>query len=1147
MKPQSRPPLERRLFNILIVTGIYLAAAMLTWLVFPGDTLLPRIWPSTGIAFAALIRIGTSMWPGIALGELLASLIILTQKGLSFPTNLYAAAMLSTVSTLGALGSTYLTQRTTDAEKTFARTNTVLRFITTAALLTTMLTATLGTTGTCALGLAPWTSFGTLWLTWWFNTMVGLLIGGPFWVVWSRKRTAPLNRKETLKGILIFTILSLVLAFTYTKSESVGIHSAHHFEYLIIPIIVWATFRYEQEGATLAATITAIIATRPTSQGYGPFAMAGNENSALILLQFYLAVLAVTALLLAAILTERREAEEKANKLARFPSENPNPVLRISRENDILYANEAAKTLAAACEEEEKFSETLITTALETLNMGTSKTIEIVCKSRTYALTFAPIAASGYANIYGLDITGRKQAEADLRLNQFAMDQAPESIFMIRPDATIAYANNATCQILGYPRETLLHMTVHDVDPDFPQEAWGAHWEALKQKGTLTFESRHRAQDGREFPVEITANYLEFEDHSYNWAFARDITHRKEAQEALQQSEALFKLLIESLPQNIYSKDLDGHFIFANQNYCKLQGKPLEEIVGKTDFDLHPPELAQKYLEDDRRVIRTGKAFEIIEEHQPLGEKKFYVNVIKAPIYNIGGKITGTLGIFWDITERRRTEQAMEHLLAQVQEQAQRVQQIIDTVPEGVLLLNPKRQIILANPIAERDLRILAGIRIGERLTQLGNQPLVKLLTSPPKGLWHEIKASKRFFEVIARPIETGPTTGGWVIIIRDITREREITEQVRQQERLAAVGQLAAGIAHDFNNIMAVITLYAQMLSQLPDFSPKTYDRLDIIHRQAQQATKLIQQILDFSRRSVLERHPIDLRPFLKETVKLLTRTLPENINVALACGTDEYTIDADPTRIQQMLMNLAVNARDAMPDGGRFKITMDRLPDSVRINISDNGSGIPEEALPHIFEPFFTTKEPGQGTGLGLAQVYGIVKQHQGDIKVKSKLGHGTTFTIHLPALSCPAEAVLENDTPLTKGHGETILVVEDNIATRNALTDSLEMLGYQVLTAANGQEALVTIAEHGTIDKKADGIALVLSDVVMPDMGGIALLHALQQQNLAIKVLLLTGHPLKQELENLKKEGLAGWLSKPPDLGVLAEAIASALHPQ
>ena len=352
----------------------------------------------------------------------------------------------------------------------------------------------------------------------------------------------------------------------------------------------------------------------------------------------------------------------------------------------------------------------------------------------------------------------------------------------------------------------------------------------------------------------------------------------------------------------------------------------------------------------------------------------------------------------------------------------------------------------------------------------------------------------------------------------------------------------------------MAVIILYTQMSLNTPGLPAKISQHLETISGQAYRATDLVQQILDFSRRAVLERCPMDLTPFLKETVKLLERTVPENIKIDFTYGADEYTVHADPTRLQQALMNLAVNARDAMPEGGELRIELARiqiknrkespLPEMeagewVRMRVTDTGDGIPPEVLPHIFEPFFTTKEVDQGTGLGLAQVYGIVKQHEGHVDVSTEVGAGTTFTLYLPALlSSLPEAPAQATETLVQGQGETVLVVEDNAALRQALAATLEALNYLVLEAADGREAL------GILGQRAGEVSLVLSDLVMPEMGGQALFHAMQQRGLNLPVVMLSGHPLESELKALQAQGLAGWLLKPPDLDQLAQLLAQAL---
>ncbi|HNT77983.1 MAG TPA: ATP-binding protein, partial [Anaerolineae bacterium] len=518
--------------------------------------------------------------------------------------------------------------------------------------------------------------------------------------------------------------------------------------------------------------------------------------------------------------------------------------------------------------------------------------------------------------------------------------------------------------------------------------------------------------------------------------------------------------------------------------------------------------------------------------------------------------------------QRRQAEAERERLLAELREQAQRVQQIIDTVPEGVLLLNARGHVVQANPVARNDLARLTEEPSGMPITHLGDWPLAALLAPPAtRGLWHEVQAEDHIYEIIARPVTPGAAAGDWVMVLNDVTRQREITRSIQRQERLAVVGQLAAGIAHDFNNILAVVTLYAQMLSRAVNLSPRERERATIIYQQSQHAAKLIQQILDFSRKSILERQALDLVPLFKEQIKLFHRTLPENIKITFAAEADSCVVYADPTRMQQMLMNLVVNARDAMPEGGELHVslTKEALPPTLRfapppeaesdapplrqewvcIRVKDTGVGIRPEVLPHIYEPFFTTKAPGSGSGLGLAQVQGIVSAHDGVIDVQTAAGEGSTFTICLPAMTparslAPAEELPDSSLPL--GHHELILVVEDNLPAQQALIESLELLQYRVLAAGNGREALTLLAQH------VQTVNLIMSDMVMPEMGGRLLLQTLQARGIHIPVILLTGHPLTQELEDLRASGpdalVVEWLLKPYSLEQLALTVAEVL---
>ncbi|MHB1319902.1 MAG: GAF domain-containing protein, partial [Anaerolineae bacterium] len=363
----------------------------------------------------------------------------------------------------------------------------------------------------------------------------------------------------------------------------------------------------------------------------------------------------------------------------------------------------------------------------------------------------------------------------------------------------------------------------------------------------------------------------------------------------------------------------------------------------------------------------------------PLRVNDQVIGVLSAQSYRAAAYTSHDLVLLETLANHLAAALLNIRLLRQTREQVQRVQAILDSVPEGVLLLDAEGHVLLANPVAAKQLDTVAVVDRDATLAALGGRPLAELLTSPPEGLWHEIRIDERTFEVTPRPVSQGPEPESYVLVMTDVTHARQVRTELERQERLAAVGQLAAGIAHDFNNILAVIVLYAQMGLRdraLPD-QFRTY--IQTISEQAHHAASLVQQILDFGRRAMLDPQLIDLVAFVRAQAALLARTLPESIRIETAFGADEITISADTTRFQQMITNLAVNARDAMPDGGvlhigatpvRFEGHRSPLPEMapgtwVRLTVSDTGTGMTPDVRAHVFEPFFTTKDPGKGTG--------------------------------------------------------------------------------------------------------------------------------------------------------------------------------------
>ncbi|MCA9922089.1 MAG: response regulator [Anaerolineales bacterium] len=519
------------------------------------------------------------------------------------------------------------------------------------------------------------------------------------------------------------------------------------------------------------------------------------------------------------------------------------------------------------------------------------------------------------------------------------------------------------------------------------------------------------------------------------------------------------------------------------------------------------------------------------------------------------------------VVQRALREKEEQRLRRQAEDELRKLSQAVKQSPTSIIITDTNGNIEYVNPKFTE----ITGYTFDETIGQ--NPRILKggyTSAEEYEHLWQRISTGQEwrgefynkrkdgtFFWEMASITAIKNADGNithFLAVKEDITERKRIEEQARKQERLASVGQLAAGIAHDFNNILAVISLYSDLLAG-EVLSSAGKKQVQIISQQSKRAADLIQQILDFSRRAILERAPIELSYQIKELVKLWERTLPDNLNLVFKYGSDTYSVYADPTRIQQMLMNLVINARDAMPDGGTLTICLKRrriaersdmsswqIPpgDWVQITIADSGVGIASDILPHLYEPFFTTKGPGTGTGLGLAQVYGIVKQHEGHITVETVVGKGTTFTVCLPAVS-ESEPMDEGEETavITSGNGEFILIVEDNDITRKALADSLQTLNYQVLVAKNGLEALTVLAERG------DDIALILCDQTMPKMSGEELLYTLKSRGETIPFVLISAYVRKDDMERLQDLGMIDWLHKPLRLEELSDIIARTVR--
>lgn len=620
---------------------------------------------------------------------------------------------------------------------------------------------------------------------------------------------------------------------------------------------------------------------------------------------------------------------------------------------------------------------------------------------------------------------------------------------------------------------------------------------------------------------------------------------KRQADMALVESEARYRTLFEDARDAIMITTRQGEIVDFNYAALMLFGYSRDEMLVLNSAELYADPKDRQIFQTAIEKAGAVRNFEVRLRARTGLEM---VCLLTASLrHGPDGETLGYQSIIRDITEQKSAQKALR-------ESETRFRSVAETAVDAIVLVDNNREILYWNPAAETIFGYPPQEALGNQLAVLfSRQGKTGAIVQIEKLLESIADQPGRVFEVVGRrkggeefPLELSLTaweaSGSrfYSATIRDLSKAKEALQLAQSQDRLAAVGQLAAGIAHDFNNILGTIMLYAELLLKRGELPPEDREELGTIFKQAQRGAALTSQILDFGRKSVMAFQPVDLISFLKEMVDLLSRTLPESVRLRIEPESGRFVVNADTTRLQQAIMNLALNARDAMPQGGELDFELgvaeygptDAPPypgmppgEWVWLRVSDTGGGIPEAALAHIFEPFFTTKAPGEGTGLGLAQVYGIVRLHGGYIDVTSHPGRGTSFVLYLPETREPVAPSSAHDIPETAiGGGETILVVEDDAATREAVGKILVSLQYQPLFASTGEEALHIYTQHpGEID-------LVLSDLVMPVLGGKALYEALLQVDPQAKVVLMTGYPLGKGTRQLIEERRVVWLQKP-----------------
>lgn len=642
------------------------------------------------------------------------------------------------------------------------------------------------------------------------------------------------------------------------------------------------------------------------------------------------------------------------------------------------------------------------------------------------------------------------------------------------------------------------------------------------------------------------------------------VTDRKKSEEALRKSESFSRSLIDHLPQRIFVKDINSVYLSCNPNYAKDLGIKPHEIIGKDDFDFHPKALAEAYRADDSAVIQSGQPKDITEIYSVNGIEK-WIRTIKVPYRDTHGNIIGVLGVFDDMTTAKQAEEEIkrsEKHLAEAMELAEAGHWEFDIASQR-FTFNDRFYALYGTTVereggyqmsAESYVKNFVHPEDIEGVVSEIQRAIEILLPDASWELEHRIVRRDGQIRHIAVRITTIRDAHGKTIKTRgvnqDITERKRLQEQLRQSQKMESIGRLAGGIAHDFNNILTIIRgnvdLIARRLS--PD-DPSEQDIRDI-GQAVDQASSLTRQLLAFSRKQIIQPQVLNLNNSITSMEKMLKRLIGEHIELSIELDPDIPSIIIDAGQIEQVLLNLVINARDAMPSGGRIFIKTALPPiqnnmgasedrTNVELTVSDTGEGMSEEVLSHIYEPFFTTKPTGKGSGLGLATVYGIVIQNKGTIGVESAPEKGACFKIIFPGVFPSKDqptAEINNDT--AKHGNETILVVEDEGNIRKIMERILVNHGYNVLLAQHGEEAL----SHFKNNKC--GIDLVITDMVMPKMGGEQFARLIRATCQTTKFIFMSGYTDHTAMENFLMEGNSAFLQKPFGSKELLEKIREVL---
>ena len=605
-------------------------------------------------------------------------------------------------------------------------------------------------------------------------------------------------------------------------------------------------------------------------------------------------------------------------------------------------------------------------------------------------------------------------------------------------------------------------------------------------------------------------------------------------------SERRYRAVVEDQTELICRFAPDGTLTFVNEAFCRFRGKSAEALIGSSYFGDLPAADREIMMQVFRSLTLENRTVSF-DDRVVAGGKTIWQQCTVRALFNDRVEIYEFQAVIQDITRRKESEEATRF-------SEERLRTILNASPNGIIVTDTMRLITMFNPAAEKIFDRKPANTLG--------QPLHTLFAGPDAALFQDhlaqhlhdhqtrfvelniVSAKGRNVPVDVVVIETFVGTQSmFVVMVRDLSERKKLEDQIRQSQKMEAVGRLAGGIAHDFNNVTQAILGYSNLLNERLAGNDPNRDAVQQIQKSVEHATSLTQQLLSFSRKQVLQPKLVFVNAIVGDMNKLLQRLIGESIHLTISLSGAPLYVRADSGQLQQVIMNLAINARDAMPEGGELKIETSAINEResralgllkpgayVVLRISDTGCGIPPEVQAHIFEPFFTTKESGKGTGFGLSIVYGIVQQSGGEIIVSSDTGKGATFAIYLPRVSgeAPAEAVAT--APVATVGTETILLVEDEELVRTMLEEVLKSKGYRVLAAGDGMQALSVATSYDGV------IHLLVTDVSLPVLTGWQLADRLAKARGDVPVLYISGYTGEEIAQRAATTRDAEYLQKP-----------------